>query len=171
MKKECIKCHDNKDLTDFFKTSHTKGGFDNSCKKCVMMRHRLYQQSEKGKIVHRKASTKWSAKKRKESPQFKLTLQLRNRVKNAIKTGHRSGSAVKDLGCTVKECIEHIESLFTSGMNWENHGRGKNKWHIDHITPLSSFDLTDREQFLRACHFTNLQPLWQTDNLKKSNRV
>ena len=57
------------------------------------------------------------------------------------------------------------ESLFQSGMTWENHG--KYGWHIDHIRPCSSFDLTDPEQQKLCCHYTNLQPLWAKDNLSK----
>jgi hypothetical protein len=61
----------------------------------------------------------------------------------------------------------YLESLFSSGMSWENWGSGPDKWHIDHKRPLASFDLTDRDQVLIACHYTNLQPLWSFDNLSK----
>lgn len=60
----------------------------------------------------------------------------------------------------------HLERQFTPGMSWTNYG----DWHIDHIKPLASFDLTDRVQLLVACHFTNLQPLWAEENLKKGDR-
>jgi hypothetical protein len=54
-------------------------------------------------------------------------------------------------------------------MTWNNHSQFG--WHIDHIKPLDSFDLTDPEQQLVACHWSNLQPLWWRDNLSKNNKV
>lgn len=99
---------------------------------------------------------------------FKLSHCLRRRNNNAIKNNQKSGSAVKDLGCTIAELKFHLESKFHPGMTWDNWGN--NGWHIDHIVPLSSFDLTDREQFLKACHYSNTQPLWAIDNMKKGNR-
>lgn len=102
---------------------------------------------------------------------FKLRFRLRTRLNHALKKGQKSGSAVSDLGCSISELKTHLETMFQSGMTWENWGKGKNNWNIDHIIPLASFDLTDREQFLKACHYSNLQPLWEKDNLSKSNKL
>jgi len=104
-------------------------------------------------------------KRKVEDPQYKLSKSLRNRMTVAIKNSFKSGSAISDLGCTIDELKQHLESKFLPGMDWSNWT--KEGWHIDHIRPLASFDLTDREQFLQACHYSNLQPLWATDNLKK----
>lgn len=86
----------------------------------------------------------------------------------ALKNQQKAGSAVDDLGCTIPELMAHLERRFLPGMTWANWSR--HGWHIDHIKPLASFDLTDREQFLAACHYTNLQPLWAVDNLRKGDR-
>jgi hypothetical protein len=91
---------------------------------------------------------------------------LRTRLWGALKGKAKIGSAVRDLGCTIPELIVHLEKQFTKGMTWDNKG----KWHIDHIKPLSMFDLTDKKQFLEACNFMNLQPLWALDNIRKGNK-
>jgi hypothetical protein len=96
---------------------------------------------------------------------------LRRRVLNAIHGGYKSGSAVRDLGCSIPELKIWLENQFLPGMLWENRGKGDGRWNIDHILPLSKFDLTDREQFLKVCHYTNLQPLWEKDNLIKGNKI
>ena len=106
--------------------------------------------------------------------QYKLSEVLRSRVHSALNGKKKVGSANRDLGCSTKELIKHIEEKFyphpkTGEMmtwkNWKHDG-----WHIDHIKPLSSFDLTNRDQFLQACSFTNLQPLWAEENYLKSNK-
>jgi hypothetical protein len=92
-------------------------------------------------------------------------------MKAAIKKGFKSGSAVEDLGCSITDFNKYLESLWQPGMNWDNWGKGRpGKWNIDHIIPLSSFDLKDPEQYKKAAHFTNQQPLWAIDNLKKGDR-
>jgi hypothetical protein len=98
----------------------------------------------------------------------KLATRLRNRINRAIECDLKSGSAVSDLGCSIEEFKVYLESKWQEGMTWENHA--VDGWHIDHIIPLSYFDLTNREQFLKACHYTNMQPMWAKDNLSKGNK-
>ncbi len=62
---------------------------------------------------------------------------------------------------------EYAADKFTEGMTWDNHGDR----HLDHILPLAYADLTDREQFLQAAHYTNMQPLWAVDNLAKGCKI
>jgi len=100
---------------------------------------------------------------------YKLTCNLRSRLTRAIKNNQKSGSAVDDLGCGISELILYLESKFQPGMNWDNWNyRG---WHIDHIIPLSSFNLTIREELLKAVNYANLQPLWAKDNISKNNKI
>jgi hypothetical protein len=101
--------------------------------------------------------------------QYKLSNRLRSRLNKAINRNFKAGSAVRDLGCTVEELKPYLESKFQPGMTWDNWTT--DGWHIDHIKPLASFDLTDRNQLLEACHYTNLQPLWAKDNLIKSDKL
>ncbi|MBF0556599.1 MAG: hypothetical protein HQK96_18935 [Nitrospirae bacterium] len=107
-------------------------------------------------------------------PQYRLALNLRRRIGSAIRGNWKCGSAIKNLGCSVEDLKTIIESMFykctISGkeMTWDNYGTN---WHIDHIIPLSSFDLTDTEQFCKACHYTNMQPLWLRHNLSKGDKI
>lgn len=100
---------------------------------------------------------------RNKSLTNKIAHALRVRIRRAIKTG----SAIKNLGCTISEFLAHIENKFVKGMTWSNYG----KWEIDHIKPLSSFDLTDSAQLAIACHFNNMQPLWKADNIRKHAKL
>lgn len=109
--------------------------------------------------------------KRKEkyytNPQYRLLVLVRSRIYTALK-GKMKTQKTKDLlGCTVDEFRKHIESLFQDGMTWENQG----KWHIDHIIPCNSFDLSKAEEQAKCFHYTNTQPLWARDNLEKSCKI
>lgn len=100
---------------------------------------------------------------------YRLLRKLRTRILMAVKSNSKGGSAVECLGCSIEQFRIHIESQWKLGMSWENHTI--HGWHLDHIIPLSVFDLTDPEQFKKACHYTNFQPLWAEDNWCKSAKV
>ena len=100
---------------------------------------------------------------------FKLRLNVRAHIHSALKGNMKSDRTIRLLDCSIDDLRTHLEKQFQPGMTWSNYGlRG---WHIDHIIPLSHFDFTDPEQQRCAWHYTNLQPLWAEDNIKKSNKI
>jgi hypothetical protein len=100
-----------------------------------------------------------------ERPEIRLHRSMRNRITTAIRGGRRT---FEHLGYTREQLMAHLERQFSSGMSWENYG----EWHVDHIRPLASFDITDGqcEDFKIAWCLTNLRPLWASENLAKSAR-
>ena len=140
-----------------------------NCKK-IAKRQKKYNQDNAEQIARYKSN--YRRERIKCDINFRLICNLRSRLCEAIRNNQKSGSAIHDLGCTIEEFKIYISGLFAEGMSWENYGRKKGVicWHIDHIIPLSKFDLTNREQLLQACHYTNMQPLWAIDNIKKSNK-
>ncbi len=115
----------------------------------------------------RAAANKRRRKRYAENGGNSLAAKLRIRLRIAMKRGYKSGSAVRDLGCTIEEFRQHLENHFQDGMTWENHG---SYWHIDHTRPLCSFDLEDREQLLQAVHWSNQMPMTAEENIKKGGR-
>lgn len=112
-------------------------------------------------------STKYQASRKISNINYRLAIRLRKRLGTALKNNQKKGSAVDLLGCSVEQLRCHLASKFQPGMTWDNWSL--TGWHIDHIRPLSSFDLTDLDQLKQACHYTNLQPLWAKDNLVKGS--
>lgn len=106
--------------------------------------------------------------------EFKIKTNLRSRVRAALKGVYKENKTIDFLGCSVYSLKNHLESLFQKGMSWDNYGNPNGDhsdcWHIDHIQPCSSFDLTDPEEQKKCFHYTNLQPLWGIDNIKKRDR-
>jgi hypothetical protein len=100
---------------------------------------------------------------------FRMTSNLRSRVRRAIIGFKKTGTTMDLIGCTAEQARAHIEAQFTDGMSWENYGYYG--WHIDHIIPCASFDLSDPEQQRQCFHYTNLQPLWAEDNFSKSDKL
>lgn len=98
-----------------------------------------------------------------------LRKKLRTRINMAFKHYEKSRGTVELVGCSMEQLKKHLESLWAPGMSWSNYGRWG--WHIDHKKPCIAFDLSNPEE-QRACfHYTNLQPLWEYDNLSKGHRI
>lgn len=129
----------------------------------LLKKKQKYYQDNKVRL--NQVKKEYNNKKHSEDISFKLKANLRTRLGQAIRNNQKSGSAIDDLGCSIEELKKHLELQFKEGMNWDNWTR--DGWHIDHIKSLASFDLTDEEQFKQAVHYTNLQPMWAKDNLKK----
>jgi len=102
---------------------------------------------------------------------LRIAHNLRSRLRSAIKTESKIGSAINELGCSIEYFKNFIEIQFLPGMSWENYGKGHGKWSLDHIIPLSKMDLSNIDKFKEACHYTNLRPLWAVDNSKRGNRT
>lgn len=124
-----------------------------------------YKLDEEYRLNCIKRSSEWRSKARRENPEIRAIDNCRRRVSLFIKRSDEKFS--KEIGCSVKEFKNHIESLFSEGMTWENYG----KWEIDHKYPLSVAFKEGPEFFAEACKYTNLQPLWRSENIKKNNKV
>jgi len=198
--KICVTCGIEKPVEEFWKLSRSLDGRHYECIECGRKRNNdknkntteeekekrrvykaeYYQNNKDGVIADykeehkdeiREKSYEIHKKKMETDVQYRLASNLRRRMLVAVKRGWKSGSAVRDLGCSIEFFKEYLESQFTEGMTWDNWGRGHGCWNIDHIIPLVSFDLTIREQFLEAAHYTNMQPLWFEDNQSKGSKL
>ena len=182
-RKVCAKCKLDKASVEYNKNIRRPNGLQPYCKGCeAEIGGRYINQPAKKKMAAIRRS-KWAKAKRPKinarvsnklntDVNYKIGEALRTRTRASIKrcaNGCKAGSAVKDCGCSMEFLRAYLEARFQPGMTWKNWGG--HGWHIDHITPLDAFDLTNREQFLTACHYTNLQPLWWYDNLSKNSRL
>jgi hypothetical protein len=178
----CIKCNADKNKDK----QRVHSDLCNPCYRKTERQKTLLLTSKKCTSCSSGSSTKWyngpicrKCYRRKESIKIKnndknryikdrISNNLRSRVSKIVSGVVKQGSAIKDLGCTVDELKIYLESQFQPGMSWNNYGQ--DTWHIDHIKPLASFDLSNSDELKKAVHYTNLQPLWAKDNLKKSNK-
>tara|TARA_B100000427_G_C15242549_1_gene478440 strand:- start:147 stop:662 length:516 start_codon:yes stop_codon:yes gene_type:complete len=127
--------------------------------------------NEKKEIII-KQCIQYNNKKYKTDPSFRIISIQRRRIAKIIQSTLKGtayiNSRVELIGCTPLELKAYIEKQFLDGMTWNNYGL--KTWHIDHIKPISKYNLTDPEDIKNAFNYKNLQPLWASDNLSKSNK-
>ncbi len=159
--KTCISCNSNS--SDLWYKGPT-------CKKCYKRSHYLKNREkliQKRCAYYRQNKDKCHQQyydKKKKDPAFRAACNVRNRVFRLIQDNNYVHSS--SIGCSKAKFKEYLEAQFQPGMTWDNYG----KWHVDHIYPLSKAFKEGAEAFKKACHYTNLQPLWAQDNRSKSNK-
>ena len=199
--KICPHCKENKSIKEYYKqTSVCKSckklwylknkenvlkkekNYRDKNKEKISKRKRIYNQLERVKNKKSSLSLKYYYKnkekifkyrreKYKKDPLFKLLHNTRRRIQKIlnIKDIKKKNSTYELIGCTPNDLKIHLQSKFKEGMSWDNYGfKG---WHIDHIKPCASFDLSDIEQQKQCFHYSNLQPLWWWENISKSDKI
>jgi hypothetical protein len=188
--KTCKKCNEKLELTFFPNHKKKKDGKGSWCKPCVSKNTQKY--ISKNKESHKQKMEIWREKNPQYSSQWNfknqnyhneyyknkilkdefkvLTKGIRSLIYDSFKRGcnntfQKDTSTEDILGCSVSEFISYIQSQFKEGMTIGNHG----EWHLDHIYPVSL--ARDKDHLLELNHYTNFQPLWAKDNLKKSNKL
>jgi hypothetical protein len=191
--KICSKCKEEKEVCEFNNNKSTYDGKRPECKLCTNKQSILYNKKNKDKVDKIKQKyvdnnkekvkkskkkwfnknpnyqNKWVVNKYNNDPLFRLINIMRARTRLFFKSKNfkKKNSTFKIIGCTPEFLKEHLEQQFEEGMSWDN--QGLYGWHIDHKIPLSSSNT--EEEIYKLCHYTNLQPLWAEDNLKKSNKI
>jgi hypothetical protein len=131
----------------------------------VRERIKAWEKNNKEYVLTKKRE--WTKRTIENNPIYNFSILVRRNISMSYKFGKKPLKTEAILGCTITEFRNYIESKFKEGMTFENHGR--NGWHLDHIIPLSTAESED--EILKLCHYTNFQPLWEKDNLRKSNKL
>ena len=187
--KKCSKCKEAKPLAEFSKNKRSKDGHQNQCKGCVnrynkenrvaiaeqtkcyregnrvtlVEKAKRYYEKNRGTLVEK--AMRYRKERRATDPLFRLTDNIRALIGNSFRNGgfNKKSKTAEIIGCSFDEFHQHIESQFTDGMSWDLMG----DIHIDHRLPLSAANT--EEEILVLNHHRNLQPMWATDNLAKSD--
>jgi len=170
-KKKCATCNKIKPTTEFHKY---KRRYRSKCKGCRYLEGKKYREKTKDDPAIKKGKKEYNRKRYQENAGVRIRSNLSRRINSFLKKEKDSQSTLNLLGCSIKELKHYLESLFQSGMSWDNYGsvdgdRMKG-WQIDHIKPCSSFDLTKESEQKECFHYTNLQPLWAIDNIQKGDK-
>jgi hypothetical protein len=161
--KVCSSCKLDLLKDNFSKCSKSKTGLQSVCKTCKNKKLTEYYKSNPSKRVYNKEL------QLKRYQKNKVTFNFSRRMRKSLNGIKESKSWETLVNYSLDDLKLHLEKQFTNGMSWENYG----EWHIDHILPISSFNIQDYndEYFQKCWSLENLQPMWAVENIKKSNKI
>lgn len=185
--KICSKCGIEKNKSEFSKQSASNDGLQSRCKSCVKLHNSTQkeykavkqkewnlknldykkEENKKYQASHKKERADYMKKRAKENILFALSGNIRCLIRISFtRNGFSKNSKAEEiLGCTFSEFKVHLENQFVDGMSWSNRGL----WHLDHIYPVSK--ALNEEHLIALNHYTNFQPLWAEDNIRKGNKI
>jgi len=172
-KKHQINFEDNPELFStavdysYYKKVRIKKFTRTRCILCRRITQKKYSDKEETKENRKPYLRQYEKNRRKIDPLWGIKKNLRTRMWEALKHFKKSKSTMELTGCTLEELKKHLENKFEDGMSWDNYG----VWHLDHIIACANFDLSDPEQQKICFHYTNLQPMWGENNMKKGSRL
>lgn len=179
--KQCSKCGQNKPVRAFYRKSSVKScGLTAACKDCLREPARIvaanWRQANPGRTAqntrnyrdrNRVRIREEERQRRASDPVFRFVKNARTRIYLALKKGPKYAKTESLVGCSFDQLLGLMEFHFLPGMSWENYGQ----WHVDHIKPCAIFNLSDPAQQQECFHYSNLQPMWGEDNMRKGARV
>ena len=107
--------------------------------------------------------TEWCKNEHNTNINYRIKKSLAARLRTVIV---KNDSTMNYIGCNIQYLREWFEYNFTSEMNWDNYG---SYWSIDHIIPVCKFELTDEDEKLKCCNWTNLMPVTVKYNSSKKS--
>ena len=182
MTKRCSKCREQKQIDEFCKEKKSKDGHRHWCKPCMNAYLKIYRAAHKEEAkryrkdnadkmkayneAYKPRKNAWITQRRQNDINFAMAFNLRTRFHSFVSTKGKHTFDV--LGVPCDTFLSWIEFQFEEGMSWNNYGT---EWHLDHILPVSKFDMTNETDKKVCFSWANFQPLYSQDNLSKSNSI
>jgi len=150
-KKVCSGCKQQKNVSEYQKNKCQKDGMNNECRECVNRRYRMRSKA-----------------RRQYDPKYKLVTNLRSRMGAALRGKPKSQTTKQLIGVDFEIFTKWVEFQLEEGMTMQNYGP---VWQLDHVLPISSFNLLDEEELFQAMNWVNIRPLTPIKNMQKYNKI
>lgn len=168
----CIKCNKSKPSSLFRTNKRSKTGYFNICIECwkpsVITKEKQKEYEARYKLKYpEKIKAKY--KRQGQKLQKRIKDRLRARITSALSSNNykKTNKTIEYLGCSISYFKKWLEYQFKDGLSWENY----TEWHIDHVIPCESFDLSNKEEQSKCFIWSNLRPCYIEENLLKGAKI